>query len=332
MSAEAEAAAAAWWPSATPKIQTLGSGHINDTYLASVGADRAVLQCLNTQVFRKPERVLANTRRVLAQLAREDVPTAQLLDTATGADSFQDPSGNLWRLWSFVDGRTLTAPTLEEARAAGFAFGRLQRALRDLPGPPLEPAIEGFLELAGYLRDLDDSCAAERPSGLREELGRIDAGRELAAAFAPRGDVVHGDCKIDNLLFAADAPEVLAIVDLDTVMVGHWAWDLGDLTRSLATIAGELPIPLLVAAARGFLEGRGEGAALEVLLGAPRYLTLMLAVRFLDDHLRGDVYFKVAERGENLSRARRQLELLSALEAQADALRTAYRTLPGVEP
>ena len=47
----------------------------------------------------------------------------------------------------------------------------------------------------------------------------------------------------------------------------------------------------------------------------------MLAVRFLNDHLQGDVYFRVAERGENLRRAEVQFALFEEFVAQSAALR-----------
>ena len=58
---------------------------------------------------------------------------------------------------------------------------------------------------------------------------------------------------------------------------------------------------------------------------APRYVTLMLAVRFLTDHLEGDRYFRVRRAGENLARAHVQFGLLEAFERQEGALIRAFR-------
>ena len=56
---------------------------------------------------------------------------------------------------------------------------------------------------------------------------------------------------------------------------------------------------------------------------APRYVTLMLVVRFLTDHLEGDRYFRVERRGENLERAAAQWRLLLEMEQAADAMAAA---------
>ena len=57
----------------------------------------------------------------------------------------------------------------------------------------------------------------------------------------------------------------------------------------------------------------------------------MLGVRFLTDHLSGDQYFRVTQRGENLLRAREQFELFENFEAeQAQMFAAAKRVLAGV--
>ena len=45
-----------------------------------------------------------------------------------------------------------------------------------------------------------------------------------------------------------------------------------------------------------------------------RLVSLTLAMRFLADHILGDVYFKTSRRGHNLDRARVQLRLVEEME------------------
>jgi hypothetical protein len=77
---------------------------------------------------------------------------------------------------------------------------------------------------------------------------------------------------------------------------------------------------LFMLAVQGFAQGKGEGLPLEDLLAAPCYVSFMLGVRFLTDHLSGDVYFKVSNPGENLLRARQQFAIVAALEQQLHPL------------
>lgn len=313
----------------------LGSGHINDTLLVTGGSiSPVVLQRINERVFTDPERVMRNLARVQAHL-RDRAPdlTPALIETLDGQNCFRDRQGGWWRLWNYLpDSRTIEQ-TRDPAvcRAAARTFGRFQRLLGDLPGPPLEPVIPGFLQLAGYLERFDAVVAATpgAEGAIMDACGgagHIDAHRTLVAELREGDTVIHGDCKLNNLLFEADAARVRAVLDLDTVMIGHWAWDFGDLARSVLSGALDegggrgqreesdgIALALFTALVEGFQSGSERCLDARALAVAPVYVAFMLAIRFLTDHLDGDRYFKVSRRGENLDRARRQFDLIERL-------------------
>ncbi|HEX7037676.1 MAG TPA: aminoglycoside phosphotransferase family protein [Pseudomonadales bacterium] len=328
--------ALAAWSLASARLAPLGEGHINDTWLVErPDGERFVLQRLSAAVFPDPRQVSEKVARVVEHLHRRGDVRVPALLPAGARPWHEDSDGVLWRLWEFVaPARTLQRlETAAQGRAAGAAFGRLQRALADLPGPLPDP-IPGFLQLGRYLAELDLAVRdARTDAGVDAALAAIDRRRDLAALFTERDRPIHGDGKIDNLLFAPASDEVLCIVDLDTVMRGHWAWDFGDLARSAAADGDRVNVERFASLARGFVEsgalGGGPSAAerREALLLAPRHLALMLAVRFLTDHLRGDRYFKVSGRGENLRRARVQLDLLVSMEREERRLDRALAAL-----
>lgn len=324
----------AGWGIAGARLSPLGAGHINDTLLVTArGRPQVVLQRINQQVFTNPARVMRNLARVQAHIAAVApglIPP--LLEALDGRSYFRDEQGGWWRLWAFLpDGRTFEQ-TRDPAvcRTAAHAFGRFQHLLSDLPGPPLEPAIAGFLELGGYLARFDQvrAAAPAAEAAVREacgDAGFIDAHRALAEQL-PKGDtVIHGDCKLNNLLFDQRGTAVRAVLDLDTIMLGHWAWDFGDLARSVLTGAfaesqwgdGTAARALFVALVEGFQAGSGRAADPRLLSLAPVYVAFMLGIRFLTDHLEGDRYFKVNRTGENLQRARRQFALIERLPVRA---------------
>jgi Ser/Thr protein kinase RdoA (MazF antagonist) len=225
-------------------------------------------------------------------------------------------------LWRFVaEGEALRrVARTEQAGAAGRAFGELQRVLADYPLPLAEP-IPGFLRLPHYLEELDTTLQRVATDRATDAALEVVAARRtpLGRLFPGGGSVIHGDCKVDNLLFdAVDA--VVCILDLDTVMRGHWALDFGDLARSAAADGSRFRVDLFAAAARGFLRSGAAPYDADALLMAPRHVALMLGVRFLTDHLRGDEYFKVTARGDNLRRAEEQFALLTNMEAKEGAL------------
>jgi hypothetical protein len=105
-------------------------------------------------------------------------------------------------------------------------------------------------------------------------------------------------------------------------MPGSVLWDVGDMVRSSTGTADEDAAVVsfdpdryraLVdawAAEVGDLLTENERQALP---RAGPVTTFEQAVRFLTDHLRGDVYFRVTRPGENLDRARNQLDLLRSM-------------------
>ncbi len=329
--AQARLAAEAWFDRPV-RLAPLGRGHINDTWLVRAGGGRFVLQRLSSAVFPDPRGIAAKVARVVDHLERNRKVRLPALVPAQSGSRWHEDTAGVWRLWRFLGGthtlQRLTTPA--HGRAAGAAFGSFQLAIADLPGDVAEP-IPGFLRLSHYLAELDAAAASDVASGeVTAALSSIEQRRDLASLFLERDRLIHGDCKIDNLLFRRDAAQVAGIIDLDTVMLGHWAWDFGDLARSAAADGEAFDVVRFAAIATGFVDSGALPRAprrelSEALVLAPRHLALMLAVRFLTDHLRGDRYFKVAARGENMRRAHRQLALLADMERQERAMATEAR-------
>jgi Ser/Thr protein kinase RdoA (MazF antagonist) len=256
---------------------------------------------------------MSNMERVVTHL-QSRVPgfVPALIRTAGGASFHVDEQGNYWRVSSFVaDAYSLQSlQNTDQARAAGRAFARYQNLLADLPGPELPDPIDGFLRLQHYL---DDFAALGAATDAWRSF--IAERKSLQETLRQTNGYIHGDCKVNNLLFRDCTDEVASVVDLDTTMVGHWAWDFGDLVRSGAATAAGFSLELFAALAEGFVGEKAGAVSTQDLVIAPRYVCLMLGVRFLTDHLRGDRYFKVSAPGENLERAERQFHLLEEMEA-----------------
>lgn len=308
----------AHWPALVEgaRIRPLAAGHINDTY--TVGGE-FLLQRLNRAVFLRPEAVMRNLAKALAHEGGKFLvaPVA----TAQGRPFATDAHGDCWRVFPFVPSRSFQQLPDELVAAAGAAFGRFLAVFADFP-EKLEPVIDGFHDLSGYLALLD---AAAKQDEATDELRIVE---ELRGAFHPGGvrQAIHGDCKVNNLLFHPHEPTVVAVIDLDTIMLGDPALDFGDLARSVfagaeeSASAGEFSLRRFELLCQGFAAAYPAIDDCARYAAAPGYMSFMLGVRFLADHLRGDVYFKVAGRGQNLLRARSQLRLAQRLRTAAPAM------------
>jgi len=350
--AAVEACAAFALPGRVLRAETLGHGLINDTWLVvtdAVTRPRAVLQHINRRAFPEPARIMHNLGVLLDHAARHPGAGLRLpgvIPTRNGGDFFEDEQGGFWRMLEYIQD-SYAVMRVEDARLArelGAALGRFHALTADLDPARLQVARAGFHDTPRYLARLHEAIqgagAAVGDEGVSECLGYI-ATRESRAGvlqqarargeLAPR--IVHGDPKIDNVLFDTGSGRAIAMVDLDTVQPGLLLHDLGDCLRSACNAAGESPDDPHAARfdldlCRALLEGYAAQAAGGLTPGdrgllpdAAWVIALELGVRFLTDHLNGDAYFKVGYRGQNLQRARVQLRLAADIGAQTDALR-----------
>lgn len=310
----------------TAKLAPLGDGHIHDTYLVTPAkqAERYVLQRINEYVFKDASLVMCQTERLLENWRQQsDYFVPRLMRDRNGNTTVRATSG-LWRLWHYIEGGKTIDPlhNLQQIESVGRAFGRLQQVVESIE-TPFEDTIGGFLNLRHYL----DEFSKVRSRAPNKLLAIVDKNFALAETLVERHCHIHGDCKVNNVLFDSAGANVIAVIDFDTAMYGHWAWDFGDLVRSVCFSAGGYDIDRFAACFSGFAAAQKRSNPEDAAL-APAHISLMLAVRFLTDHLRGDVYFKTSEQGQNLVRAEEQFALFSQFDrAREEMISVAERIL-----
>jgi Ser/Thr protein kinase RdoA (MazF antagonist) len=341
-----------------------GSGHINDTFRATweSGATvrRYIHQRINDHVFPDPVAVMRNvaavTRHVRARLTAQGVDDLDrrvltLVPTRDGHDFHRDDEGHLWRTYLFVE-RSRSVDVMEHAAqafAAGRAFGEFQVLLSDFAGPRLLETIRGFHDtprrFSNFVRALEAdlhgraaACRVEATALLAAEAQTRVLQSLLEQGLMPER-IVHNDTKLNNLLLDERTGEPLCVIDLDTVMPGLSLHDFGDLVRTGAARAAEdepdlskvgVDVALYEGIVRGYLSTAGPfltAAEKQNLAAGAETIVLENALRFLTDHLEGDMYFRVHRPGHNLDRCRTQLAFFHALEARGDLLRRRIEVL-----
>ena len=334
-------------------IQPLERGHIHDTFVSSFatpfGRRRFLHQRLNDKVFQDVPALMHNIERVTKHLhasrsADSALATLRLVPTKGGGTYHHGDEGH-WRTYRFIDGTESfdLCRDEEHAFAAASAFGDFQRRLLGLEARELRMTLPDFFSSSSRLRQFDRALAAdaaERAEGAAEEVAFVTSRREqfgvidglLASGEMPTR-VVHGDTKLNNILFDRGTGSARCIVDLDTCMPGYSLYDFGDLVRFTAATSKEdetdlskvgTDLALYRALVRGYLEHTRSFLTpqeIELMPFAARLVTMTIGTRFLTDHLAGDVYFKVHHEGHNLERARVQFRMVERMESLADEMR-----------
>ena len=204
--------------------------------------------------------------------------------------------------------------------------------LIDYPICELEETITDFhntpKRYSNFLNDIDlDVC--DRVYEVSKEISFVLKNSSCASIITDLIDkgripirVTHNDTKVNNVMMDEKTGGFLAVIDLDTVMKGSSLYDYGDGVRSAASNSSEdeqnldnvfINCELFESYTDGYLsemapfltldEVRNMGSAIEVI-------TFELGLRFLNDYINGDTYFKINYDKHNLIRARNQFKLL----------------------
>lgn len=336
------------------QYRAFGNGHINDTYAIQDknGVDRWVLQRINHIVFPRIE-VIQNNIAVVAKTLRESLLAAGDADVerkylnylpllSDSSKNYYYDGENYWRLCTFIpDSMNVSELNETSARDAGAAFGEFQDLLSSIPEGVIGESIVDFHSMPFRLKQLRDAIAAD-PKGRAKDVADLIAEIEERAEAMCIQDrlyaegklpkrTVHCDTKVDNVLFDKGG-KVLCVVDWDTMMPGFITSDVGDFIRSGVNFAYEdeadhskigVNMSIYKAFVEGYLSTAGKfltDIERSLIAYGGRLMTYMTAVRFLTDHINGDVYFKIHHEGHNLQRAKSQMHYLKCLEEKAEEM------------
>lgn len=329
------------------------SGHINTTYVASFRVKnevkKFVLQNINTKIFKEPEKLMENIENITKHLIgkinlyeKKDKKTIEIIKTTSGKNLYYNEDGSCWRVFKFIEGaRTFDkVEKVEHMYKTGKAIGEFHKQLMDYPVDSLYEILPNFhnteLRYKNFLISLEKGDK-ERIEEAKEEIKFIlDRGKEsciitnlLSKKEIPLR-VTHNDTKFNNIMIDEKSEEPVAVIDLDTIMPGAIHYDFGDSIRTGATTALEdetdlnlvnFDIAMFEAYAKGFLEemkGVLNDTEKKHLAFGAKLITYEQALRFLEDYINLDVYYKITRGKHNLHRARNQIKLVKDMEEQMD--------------
>ncbi len=340
------------------------SGHINSTYRISYqqadgSIQRFILQAINSHVFTNPAAVMRNVESITKHIntrvlrLKKDLggQSLHLFPARTGGSWIEDEKGTFWRCYNHIEG-CVTYDIVENTRQAyqaAHAFGAFQDLVSDLDPTTIVETIPDFhhtrkrferlLEVAA--KDPLSRLASVRPEFdfilARESL--VDTLLNFAASAEIPTRITHNDTKINNVMIDAETDEAVCVIDLDTVMPGLALYDFGDLVRSATSPAAEderdlakvtMRLPMFEALVAGYLDATAgflNETEISHLVHSGKLLSLEVGIRFLTDHLEGDVYFRTHRPDHNLDRCRTQLKLVESIETQEAEMQAIVRRI-----
>lgn len=313
-----------------PEPQRFGNGLINETYLVYCAGQKNLLQRINHNVFKNVEALMNNLHLVCDYVKTNfpEEPFISVVPTLTG-NSYAVVDGYYWRMLKFIPDthsyESLSHP--HQAFEAGKVIGHFHALLGQMKTESIQDTIPQFHDLKFRIKQFHQAVEEDKANravnckgeikflmGLTEEV----LSRQQQANLPFR--VVHNDTKLNNILFDENDQGV-CMVDLDTLMQGYIIYDTGDALRTLCNPAGEDgkqgPLDFNQEAYVKFIEGYLEKSSGFLTEEEQRLIPFSMirmsteqCIRFLSDHLNGDIYFHQAYPGFNLQAALNQIRFI----------------------
>lgn len=237
------------------KFQT---GQSNPTFLLKTGAGNYVLRRKPPGVLLKSAHAVDREFRVQRALEGTDVPVARMHLLC------EDDSviGSAFYIMEHIEGRNFTDPTMEGCDNAtrGAVVDEMNRVLAALHMVDLDAVgLSDYGPPGHYIERQLGRWTKQYRASETEPVPDMDRLIARLAERMPPDDgqrrLVHGDYRIDNMIFAKDGPACLAVLDWELSTTGHPYADLASVIMQWQMPPGN--------------EGRGLAGVDRAALGLP---------------------------------------------------------------
>ncbi|TCK98990.1 aminoglycoside phosphotransferase (APT) family kinase protein [Shimia isoporae] len=204
-------------------------GQSNPTFRLDAPSGQYVLRRKPPGVLLKSAHAVDREFRVQKALAETDVPVARMHLLCEDSDVI----GSDFYVMDFVDGRNFDDPRLKdltnEQRARVIdEMGRVLAAIHSVDIE--EVGLSNYGPQGNYFERQVGRWTKQYRASETESVPQMDELAEWLNANIPEDDgkrtLVHGDYRIDNMLFSKDGENVVAVLDWELSTIGHPYADL----------------------------------------------------------------------------------------------------------
>ena len=208
---------------ANVEVAQFKGGQSNPTYLVTADERRYVLRRKPPGKLLPSAHAIDREYRVISALAGSDVPVPRTFALCEDDQVI----GTAFYLMDYVAGRVFWDPRLPEHDAAGrrAIHDEINRVIAALHS--VDPGAVGlgdFGKTGEYIARQVSRWTRQYQASETEKIEAMDHLIAWLPANIPACDetrVVHGDYRIDNVIFHPDEPRIVAVLDWELSTLGH---------------------------------------------------------------------------------------------------------------
>jgi aminoglycoside phosphotransferase (APT) family kinase protein len=217
------------WLGGLRDARKFGDGQSNPTFLLRTESGQYVLRRQPAGELLKSAHAVDREFRVIAALQGSEVPVPRAIHLCTDRDVI----GNLFFLMSYQPGRIFWDPTLPDVDAPqrGAVYAEMNRVLAALHDIDIAAVgLQDFGRPGNYFERQVSRWSRQYRASEIEPIPAMDRLIDWLPRNMPADDglvsLIHGDFRIDNIIFDTDSSRALALLDWELSTLGHPYADL----------------------------------------------------------------------------------------------------------
>lgn len=214
-------------------LNKFGDGQSNPTYRVDAKSGQYVLRAKPPGQLLKSAHAVDREYRVMNALGSTNVAVPKML--ALSPEGEDSPIGRMFFVMEYLEGRIFWDPVLPEMNEDKAARSRIYDAMNESLArlhtvDVSMVGLQDFGKPGNYFARQTDRWAKQYRASEVEHNQQVHDVIDWLEQNMPEDDgvvsIVHGDYRLDNMIFASDRDEVIAVLDWELSTLGHPIADL----------------------------------------------------------------------------------------------------------
>ncbi len=211
-------------------VEKFANGQSNPTFKVSAASGEYVLRRQPPGKLLKSAHAVDREYRVLAALADTDVPVAKVYHLCEDRDLI----GSMFYIMEYCDGRIFWNSAIPEVgkKERTAIYDEMNGVMAALHQVDIEKAgLDDFGKPGSYFERQYERWSGQYRASELQPIAAMETLINWLGEHLPEDDgrvsLVHGDYRLDNMIFDTSGPTVIALLDWELSTLGHPFADVG---------------------------------------------------------------------------------------------------------